>query len=1125
MANSFPWSEEKIRRFCGLFSFEKGEVYFQQKRVTFLEFNEKSAVYEAEVQGKRSYFVSVHPQRNGELYAECSCPAYEQYEDPCKHIAAVLLEIRERELEQEDWNTTHADASADAFSEKVVSDDPLRQNAPANHGGLSYKERQMASSVLGLFADKPARPTGNRSVYDTRTVLETEIILQTVPYGVQKHMLGIALKLGPKRLYIVQNVKEFLERMDRKEPQVFSKQFTYDPQLHSFDAKTDAVLQLLIHIQRNEALYKETANASYMLGSFSRSSANSRTLLVPPIFWERLLPLLLEAPSVTLEQHGHSYHGLQLSEEAVPLQFTVDEAPGGSYRLEVDGLENITILELYGVVLHEGKVLRLGDEHCRRLGEIQRLLHSSRSRHLLIPPEQIEPYVEKVVPGLMQLGAVQIAGTISERITQLQLQAKLYLDRVKDRLLAGLEFHYGSIVINPLEEAAGISGRTASDRILIRDGEREARILQLMAGSGFIQNEAGYTLVSEEEEFEFLSYVVPELEKLLDIHATSAVKARLFSGPVSPVVKVDVDERTDWLEFRFEMEGISEKDIRQVLKALEEKRKYYRLPSGALMPLEREELQEMIRFLNEVGVRSADLKGTGLRLPLARGVHGIEADRHGRSVKLGRSLRQLLEHMRNPDHLNFPVPESLAPVLRDYQAYGYQWMKTLAHYRFGGILADDMGLGKTLQSIAFLVSVLEDIRSLGQPALIVSPASLIYNWRNELAKFAPEVRAVIIDGSKAERMRMMSRSTADAGTGDAAGADVWITSYPLLRKDMELYAKHEFHTLFLDEAQAFKNYTTQTAQAVKTIAARYRFALTGTPLENSLEELWSIYDAVFPELFPSRRAYQEMSRETIARRVRPFLLRRVKSDVLQELPEKIETLQSSELLPEQKKLYAAYLVKLQQETLKHIEDKGFEKNRIRILAGLTRLRQICCHPALFVEGYRGSSGKFQQLLELIDDCRSAGKRMLVFSQFTEMLGLIGRELGSQGIPFFYLDGSTPAAERVELCAKFNEGQRDLFLISLKAGGTGLNLTGADTVILYDLWWNPAVEQQAADRAHRMGQKKVVHVIRLVAEGTVEDKMYALQQRKKHLIEEVIQPGQETLSSLSEQEVRELLMLG
>lgn len=426
-----------------------------------------------------------------------------------------------------------------------------------------------------------------------------------------------------------------------------------------------------------------------------------------------------------------------------------------------------------------------------------------------------------------------------------------------------------------------------------------------------------------------------------------------------------------------------------------------------------------------------------------------------------------------------------------------------------------MGLGKTVQSIAYIVSELAEIRNQQQPVLIVCPATLTYNWHNELKKFAPDIRAVIADGNRSERLSALT---------NAAQADVIITSYPLLRMDVEQYARQSFHTLFLDEAQAFKNHSTQTAHAVKRIQARHRFALTGTPVENSIEELWSIFDAVFPELFHGRRAFNDLTREDVARRIRPFLLRRLKVEVLKELPDKIESLQASKLLPDQKKIYVTYLAKLQQETLKHLNGDEFQKNRIRILAGLTRLRQICCHPALFVEDYTGGSAKFEQLLEIMEECRSSGKRMLIFSQFTKMLELIGRELGLQGVPFFYLDGQTPSRERIELCSKFNEGERDLFLISLKAGGTGLNLTGADTVILYDLWWNPAVEQQATDRAHRIGQKSVVQVIRLVTQGTVEDKMYELQQTKKNLIDEVIQPGQEALSTLTEQDIRDILMI-
>jgi len=1108
----FQLTERIIKQLCGRFSYSKGEDYYRRNRVTITDYDPDLSRYQATVRGTIRYGVRIEIDGNGDVDAACSCPAYASYDHYCKHIAAALLKIHEM---QHGGNAPVRSYASALHLQTGHAGMPGRANSrpssllsdAAEHPADSAVDMQLTRSVLTLFEDKPARPTGAGMYFDARTPLDVEFICKLFPYGYRKLMFGIEMKVGTKRLYIVQKIRELLERIERREVYEFTKHFTYDPALHSFSREQDEVIRQLIDISRNEKLFREMSNPFAL---HTNHAGGDRMLLIPPAAWETILPLLAASPSAKLEQDGTTYDRIHISDERIPLQFEFGEARAGDYRLDIRGLERMTILEAYGTVLVDGKLLRLQPEPCKRLVELKRLLDASHGDKVHIPPEQIEPFMEKVIPGLAKLGSVHIAQTVSDRIVQKPLKAKLYLDRVRDKLLAGLEFHYGEIVVNPLESGS----KRTTDRILVRDGIQERQILELMDQSTFAKTESGYFMEGEEAEYEFLVHIVPRLEQLVDVYATSAVKVRILRGHV-PKVKVDVDERTDWLEFKFDIDGIPESEIRGILKSLEEKRRYYRLPSGALLPLESAEFQEIVRFMNAMGAHKGEISQSSTLLPIVRGLHLIDSDRQGNAVKLGKSFRQLLDNMRNPDNLDFPVPDRLAPVLRDYQKYGFGWLKTLAHYRFGGILADDMGLGKTLQSIAFIVSVLPEIRERQMPAIIVAPASLVYNWRNELMKFAPEIRAVIADGSKSERSMALRESVS---------ADVVITSYPLLRRDIELYRRQTFHTLFLDEAQAFKNYATQTAQAVKQIQAGFRFALTGTPVENSLEELWSIFDAVFPELFPGRKAFNELPRDVVAKRVRPFLLRRLKSDVLKELPDKIESVQASELLPEQKKLYIAYLAQLQQETLKHLNDKGFQKNRIKILAGLTRLRQICCHPALFAEGYVGSSAKFEQLLEILEECRGAGKRALVFSQFTEMLGLIGRELGSLDMPYFYLDGNTPPQERVELCRRFNEGERDLFLISLKAGGTGLNLTGADTVILYDLWWNPAVEQQAADRAHRIGQKNVVQVIRLVTEGTVEDKMYELQQRKKNLIDEVIQPGQEALSSLTEQEIREILMI-
>ncbi|WP_238652177.1 SNF2 helicase associated domain-containing protein [Paenibacillus piscarius] len=1108
--------ERVIKLLCGNAAYDQGAAYYHAHKVdlVYTEHNEEEeySKYRAEVHGLISHEIALIIDSDGDVQGDCTCPAYVHGGPFCKHIAAALVTVlyRSRAAGAERPEDRTADTEV-AYPGRTGSL-PLVQGS-VGPSGAEHRERsvdkQLVSSMLGMFTGGRQQPSGAGTYIDLRTPLQVEFICRPFNIGYSSTMLGIEVKLGPKRLYIAQKIRPFLEQVRRGEPFEFTAHFSYDPALHSFSKEDNAVLLRLIEIMRNEKVYNSLHNP---YSASPSHSGNDRLLPVAPFFWESLYPLLEAAPAVRL-QHGQlQLDRLAVSDEPLPLSFQFDQAQEEGYRLDVRGLEQLTILENYGLVLTEDRLLKLPAQECGRLSELKRMLSGSRRDSLAIAPEQMEPFLEGVVPGLRQIGQVSIADAIADRIVQTRLQARLYLDRVRDRLLAGLEFQYGGIVINPLEEKVQERSREV---ILMRDGAAEQRILDLMAHESFARTESGYIMRDEEGEFDFLHHTIPLLEPLLQIYATTAVKERVLTDHAMPKVSLSWNEKTDWLDFKFAMEGIGEQDIVEVLKSLQEKRKYYRLPDGALLPLEGAEFQEIIALMNELGVYSVDIRSSEFSLPLLRTLH-LRADTgQGDAIQLGRSFRRLLANLSNPENLDFPLPESLAPVLRDYQQYGFQWMKTLAHYCFGGILADDMGLGKTLQSIAFLLSELEDIRESGVPALVVAPASLVYNWQNELKRFAPEIKAVIADGNAGERSRTLRKTS---------GQDVIITSYPLLRRDVEEYVKHSFHTLILDEAQMIKNHETQTARAVKLLQARYRFALTGTPVENALEDLWSIFSVIFPGLFPGKKAFHDLPRETVARRIRPFLLRRLKSDVLKELPDKIESLQASELLPEQKKLYVAYLARLRKEALKHLDSDTFGNGRLKVLAGLTRLRQLCCHPALFVDGYTGGSGKFEQLLEIIDECRSAGKRMLIFSQFTQMLGIISRELALLGIPHFYLDGQTPAAQRVELCSRFNEGERDLFLISLKAGGTGLNLTGAETVILYDLWWNPAVEQQAADRAHRIGQKRIVQVIRLVAQGTVEDKMYELQQKKKSLIDEVIQPGQEALSSLSEQDIREILAL-
>ncbi|PLS01663.1 DEAD/DEAH box helicase [Neobacillus cucumis] len=1059
---SIKVNQKVIKELCGTVSYKRGETFFRSNKVMFQQYGPDR--YEATVSGTENFYVVIEKEGHERFHSRCSCPTLASFQKDCQHIAAVLLTIH-------------------AFQMKGTS--PFVSTA--------FHRSDIAEDVLNIFQSKPRRPSGHQQHFENRLVLNVEFLIKAIRSKTGSPSLGIEMSIEHTK---VENIRSFLEGVQSGHSSQLSSSFLYDPNKHCFQAQEDAVIQHLIqHVH-------DVSNSSDM--------NNTELLAIPPSSWKALQTLLTRAPLVKLENDGCIFNSFQLTEELPPLQFEFSEAETNGYWFKVKGLSRMMVLDAYGSVMSADKMINLNAEDCQHLAELKQMLDATGTNQIFIPQGQIQPFLEKVVPGLKKLGHVKLSNLLAKRFMKTPLTAKLYLDRVKNRLLAGLEFHYDHLAINPLEDRGGFA-----DVQIIRDEEKENLIIELMEESSFVKTDSGYFLHNEELEYEFLYHVVPKLQKLVQIYATTAIRNRIFRGTtIRPALRVKLKkERTNWLEFKFELKGISQQEIKEVLMALEEKRKYYRLRNGSLLSLETREFKEIQRFLKEVPVQKDENENI-FEVSVLQGLSLLDSVDDSKVLMLEDSFRQFLGNLSNPASLRFELPLGLELILREYQKHGYQWMKTLAHYGFGGILADDMGLGKTLQSITFILSELTFIRNQKQPVLIVCPSSLSYNWLNEIMKFAPELQAVVVDGHKRERNRIQK---------EAMDMDVVITSYPILRRDIQWYEKQSFHTIFFDEAQAFKNPITQTAKSVKKLNSNYRFALTGTPVENSPEELWSIFHVVFPELFKGLKEFSQLTKKKIARRVRPFLLRRMKEDVASELPEKLESIEIAELLPDQKKLYAAYLAKLREDTLKHLDKETIRKNRIKILAGLTRLRQICCHPSLFVEGYKGNSAKLDMLLRIVEESRLSGRRVLIFSQFTKMLELIGRNLGMQALPFFYLDGQTPAQERVEICRRFNEGERDFFLISLKAGGTGLNLTGADTVILYDIWWNPAVEDQAADRAHRIGQKNTVQVIKLVTRGTIEEKMSELQDKKRHLIEEIIQSSNEQKTSLlTEEDIREIL---
>jgi SNF2 family DNA or RNA helicase len=1054
---NFKINHKIIQDMCGTVSFKRGESYFRSNKVNIEEHSENNC--RATVNGAETFQVTVKKDAYGDLKTDCSCPKLASFDLSCQHVAAVLIAIQQQQ---------------------------------------QTSGRNLTEDFFTLFNQKEARSSGEQRHFETRESVHTEFTCIPVSLGDGSNLICINMRINN---YPIDDLRTFLNKLQEGRPYKVSENFTYSTRNYFFNRETDAIVRALIKILLDERIYLEDMNEQVQL--------DKMTMIIPPSSWEAIQPLLVEVPDAKWEYMGKWFRGIQQSTTTLPLQFNFDETEDIRYTLSISGLSEMVSLKPYHSVLYKGKLFELNETDCIRLEELQAMLEASKTNEITIPKEKIAFFIEKVAPHLKKIGKVRISKSLTDQFIKSPLIAKLYLDRVNNKLLAGLEFQYDHVVINPLED------EIPTGSLIIRDDEKEQEVLALMEDSSFAQTEGGYLLHNEELEFEFLHYQVPKLQRFVRIYATTAVRNRIFRGNAKPQIKVKVKrERTNWLEFKFDMDGIPERDIHELLSALEEKRKYYRMRNGSLMSLDTKESQEIQRFLQRAEVNPATL-ANGLELPMIQCLELLDHVDGSEGFKIEKSFREFLDNLRNPGDSEFMVPSNLDSILRDYQKNGYQWMKTLTHYGFGGILADDMGLGKTLQSITFIQSILDEIRREQAPALIVCPSSLTYNWLSEFTKFTPDIEAMVLDGNKTNRTRLQA---------DISKVDAVITSYPIVRRDLHWFEKQNFSAVFFDEAQAFKNPVTQTARAVKRIQASHRFALTGTPVENSIEELWSIFHVVFPQLFLGLKEYSQLTRKTIARRIQPFMLRRVKEDVLEELPDKIETRETVELLPDQKKLYAAYLAKLRHDTLKHLDKDTLRKNKIKILAGITRLRQLCCHPALFVDGYKGRSAKMDHLLEILEESRQSKRRVLIFSQFTKMLQLIGRELAGKDTPFFYLDGETPSEERLNLCNRFNMGERDIFLISLKAGGTGLNLHSADTVILYDTWWNPAVEEQAADRAHRMGQENVVQVIKLVARGTIEEKINELQEKKKDLISEIIDPAEKRRTMLSEDDIREILRI-
>ena len=772
-------------------------------------------------------------------------------------------------------------------------------------------------------------------------------------------------------------------------------------------------------------------------------------------------------------------------------------------------------------------------EHLKSLNDI---------RNMTIPEPLFGTFVENSLPEMKRFADIENLDVIEKFVTipfASTVKARCELCYLDGELEATLFFIYDGIEVKAnctKLSYANISKFISKEGILARDLVKESSIKNVLFQDFLFNPEPGtYITKSEKKIVEFMTEIIPNNQKTVKFECPQNLLDQFIYDKTEFVLELDVSETLGFYEVNLEVNGELDGvkfDLLYDCTAVD--RSFIELSHNKgqsksssrfskILVLDLEKLTKIVQIFDEIGIKK--LTNHKEKRPLWSLV-GIENSlfkdlpiKFKMSDKLIQIRREMLgDNKQKP----LPIPKSIKAKLREYQVDGVIWLEKLRKMYLNGILADDMGLGKTLQAI---IAIIQNQIKAKAPSIVVCPTSLLFNWQEEINKFSPNSNAIIIEGTPNQRKKIIAQIKDN---------DIIITSYTLMQKDIDLYKDKIFAYAILDEAQHIKNRQTRNAKSVKLINATHKLILTGTPIENSLDELWSLFDFLMPGFLSSYdRFYERYIRTTgkvhiqnieyLKRKVAPFILRRMKEDVLKDLPPVSHILYHCRLTESQKELYRSYAQSAKDELTKLVKKNGFEKVQIHVLATLTRLKQICCHPAIFAKEKKevGDSAKYEMLLELIQNLIDANHRTVIFSQYTKMLQIMREELQERGIKFAYLDGTTK--NRLEIVKNFNENPEiSIFLVSLKAGGIGLNITGADSVIHYDMWWNPAVENQATDRVHRIGQKKNVSAYKLVTLNTIEEKIVEMQNRKKGLVKKVVSCDDEVISKLTWEEVLELL---
>ena len=1062
-------TKDQLSQLCSSTDIQAGQRLMDAGAVTAFEetLDEDKFELSCHVRDRRDYEVSLSSRKayfGIQVEGDCSCGHRKNH--PCRHIAAALL--------------THIGVSEHP---ELFPNCQIRRVTKTNEAARKLLN-VMRRDHAGVEAGEASAPEALARLVPVLT-----------PPAVYENRFQISLKVGYDKPYVVKDISDFLRMVDARESHGYGKKLTLNHAIENFDETSRGLIDFI----RRMVDAMENGHQQGNYPGYHTDLRLSGSLYLSERLFKTHYDYLSTLP---MEDRSGKPILLLRGDPKVRAEFSRQD---GMVLLRAKPEDNWQVIGENDLFCQSGNSILLTSEGFGR--DIAPLLENAGSLYQFTFKD-MPAFCSLVLPRIQDgVDIVDPDGVLAEYMPD-ECVPRFYFDMQDGVLSCRLVFHYPDQDIRyGQQQAAGRRDIRAEDAV-VRALKRD--FSEMNSRHDFIERDEGKAM-------DFLCGPIDAYRDRGEVFLSDRLSRQEFT-PTRASVGVSVSD--GMLSLSFDMGGFPPEELEALYQSLLTRRKYHKMKDGRFMRLQNDGsgLEALAETAHMTQISSAQLKDGEVKLPAYRALYldSVLDKREGLRVKRNEQFRDMVRRFKTVEDSDYQLPEGVTGELRPYQETGYRWLKTLESCHFGGILADEMGLGKTLQTIAYFTS--KPFSETGKPHLVACPASLVLNWQDEMTRFAPGLKVRLITGTLKQRREQLAEKTDD---------DVWVTSYDLLKRDIELYNDHAFYAFVLDEGQFVKNQSTKASKAVKQINCQQRFVLTGTPVENRLSELWNLFDFLMPGyLFGHQRFVERLekpivqkgdaeARQQLNRLVRPFILRRLKKDVLKELPDKIEHVRRIQLSEEERKVYHA-------QSMAALQQLEGTQEKIAILAALTRLRQICCDPNLCFENYEGETSKLEACLELVQSMAENGHQILLFSQFTAMLDRIRPLLDRAGITSYTLQGSTPREERARLVKEFNRGGAQVFLISLKAGGTGLNLTAADVVIHYDPWWNIAAQNQATDRAHRIGQEHCVNVYKLIASDTVEERILELQNRKAELLDAVTENAGEDIMKMSQEDLMALI---